>query len=937
MDASYAPEPDLRGAQLGQSSGLVGRDAQLDRLRAFVSWVRVEGGALLVTGEPGVGKTALLSAAAQAARENTRVIRAAGVEFEAETSFSGLNQVLFPLLGSIPQLDAVHRDALNVALGFADGAPPSRLVVSNAALVLLRQAAAQQPVLVILDDLPWLDRASAGVLSFVARRLAGSPVGLLGASRTGEVDFFDHAGLPELEVIRLDDRAAAKLLDSRFPALPPGVRERILVEALGNPLALLELPTALNGAPATFFKTTPSTLPLTRRLQALFGSRLTQLPPSTRQILLRFALDGTGDMRILADGAGPKADYRDLAAAEQARLVYVDRATHRLAFHHPLIRSTVVELSYADERRTAHRVLADVWADQPDRRAWHLAEATVEPDESVAHELEAAAARILARGDAVGCVEALTRASELSPRTAERRRRMAAAAYIGADLAGDLSSASRVVGELRRGETDVGGSLQAAVAACAYLLHGDGDVATAHRLLVGALGAREGTLDARDPVVAEALQSLLLVCLYGGDQSLWPAFEAVMARSHGIPVPVDLCSKTFIDPAHAGPSALEALEFAIQALADEADLGVIVRIGMAASYVDRLEGCRAALWRVVDDGRRGGAVRSALTAMILLGRDDLVSGRWDETEQLVDEVMERCETHGYRTPTWWGAYLQGIVAAARGDVQRTHDLAEALVQACAPRGLRLGLQWAWNVRGLAALGRGDFEEAYQYACRINPPGHLEPHNPQAVRVLLDLVEAALHTGRNAEAAAHVAAMRDANIAAVSSHLALVVGGAAAMAAPDATALELFHRTLAEPGIQRWQFDLARVRLAYGERLRRRQKMAEARVQLSAALDIFERLQARPWADRTTAELRATGQTKPRGGDNVLDRLTPQEFEIVRLAASGLKNKQIAERLYLSPRTVGGHLHRAFPKLGVATRAALRDALAAITPEQFPRH
>jgi DNA-binding CsgD family transcriptional regulator len=202
-------------------------------------------------------------------------------------------------------------------------------------------------------------------------------------------------------------------------------------------------------------------------------------------------------------------------------------------------------------------------------------------------------------------------------------------------------------------------------------------------------------------------------------------------------------------------------------------------------------------------------------------------------------------------------------------------------------------------------------------------------------VLMDMVEAAVRTGRHAEAVAHVAAMQEANVAGLSSRLALVVGASAAMAAPDDTALELFHMAVSLPGVEHWQFDLARVRLAYGERLRRRRAMAEARVQLNGALEIFERLRASPWADRASAELRATGQSRPHAGDNVLDRLTPQEFEIVNLAASGLTNKQIGERLFLSPRTVGGHLHRAFPKLGVETRAALRDALASILPEQLP--
>jgi DNA-binding CsgD family transcriptional regulator len=342
------------------------------------------------------------------------------------------------------------------------------------------------------------------------------------------------------------------------------------------------------------------------------------------------------------------------------------------------------------------------------------------------------------------------------------------------------------------------------------------------------------------------------------------------------------------------------------------------------------------LWRVVRDARQGGAVASGITALMELAVDDLQTGRWDEAEQLLEEVIRACEANGYEAALWPGRYLQGLIAAARGDDERTRELTEAFTQWGGPRGIQVGMWYAWHVRGLAALGRGDFEEAYQQLCRISPPGILAPHVPHALRVVMDLVEAAVHTGRHAEAAAHVAAMADVNLAAKSSRLALVSGAAAAIAAPDDSALELFHLALALPGIERWQFDLAQVRLAYGERLRRRRAMTEARVQLNAALEIFERLRARPWVDRASAELRATGRVKPRVGDDVLDRLTPQELEIVSLAASGLTNKQIAEKLYLSHRTVSGHLHRAFPKLGVATRAALRDALKSAPPEQLPR-
>jgi DNA-binding CsgD family transcriptional regulator len=913
---------------------LIGRETEIDRIRAFLAMARAEGGALLVTGEPGAGKTVLLNAAAEAASAaGLRVLRAAGVEFEAGTSFSGLNQLLLPLLGALPQLPAVHRDALNVALGFGDGAPPSRLVVSNAALVLLRQAARARPVLVVLDDLPWLDRASAGVLSFVARRLAGSRVGLIGASRTGEVDFFDHVGLPELEVPRLDEEAAGQLLDSRFPGLGSTVRRRLLAEAQGNPLALLELPGALRPGMRASASALPSALPLSRRLQALYASRITELPPRTRQLLLLMALDGTGDMRILEGGAAPNAGFRDLTAAEQARLAYVNQATRRLAFHHPLIRSAVVDLSHAEERRSAHSVLAGIWAAQPDRQAWHLAEAAVEPDESVAAHLEDTAARTLARGDAVGCVKALTRASELSPRSAERLRRMAAAAYIGADVAGDLGNASSVLAELRRGDVDLEGSLQAAVAASAFLLNADGDIATAHRLLVRAIETRVGASDGADPLLEEALNTLMMVCYYGGTADLWQPFHEI-ARSVGVPLAVVQNSKTYADPVRTALTELGPLEAAIAALARESDPTRIVRTSIAGCYIDRMGGCREALWRVVRDARQGGAVASGLNALIVLAWDDFFTGGWDEADELSDEALRLAEELGYGLLAWPAKLVQALIASARGDDRRTLEL-DAVVEWARPRGFGAVEWYAWQARGLAALGRRDFEDAYQQVCRISPPGTLASHVPHALTVLMDLVQAAVCTGRHAEAAAHVAAMKEANLAAVSSRLALVVGASAAIAAPDDTASDLFEAALALPDIERWQFDLARVRLAYGERLRRGRAMAAARVQLNAALEIFDRLRARPWMDHARTELRATGQSKPRAGDDVLDRLTAQEFEIASLAASGLTNKQIAERLFLSHRTVSGHLHRAFPKLGVTTRAALRDALGSVSPGQLP--
>jgi DNA-binding CsgD family transcriptional regulator len=465
-------------------------------------------------------------------------------------------------------------------------------------------------------------------------------------------------------------------------------------------------------------------------------------------------------------------------------------------------------------------------------------------------------------------------------------------------------------------------------------MQADGDVSMAHRLLVRAIEGRDRTRDDADPVVEEALNALMMLCYYGGRADLWEPFERI-ALTVTAPLAVVRNSRTFADPVRGARPALAALEAAIESLAQESDPTRIVRIGVAAVYIDRLAGCREALWRVVRDAREGGAVASGMLALNELGFDDFWAGDWDEADDLIAEAVELAEAHGYRLQTWPPKLIAALIASARGDDQPTHELT-AILDWARPHGFGAVEWYSSHAQGLAALGRGDFEEAYQQAVRISPPGIIASHVPHALLVLMDVVEAAVHTGRDVEAAAHVAAMREANLAALSSRLALVVGGSAAMAEPDDSASELFQATLALPGIERWQFDLARVRLAYGERLRRRRAMTDARLQLNAALAIFDRLRAQRWAERASVELRATGQTKPHAGDNVLDRLTPQEYEVATLAASGMTNRQIAERLFLSHRTVGGHLHRAFPKLGVSTRAALRDALASLPPDLLPR-
>ena len=916
---------------IGVAEVLVGRASELVLVGAFVERARTGGEALLLCGEPGAGKTALLDAAAEAAvQAGSLVLRAAGVEFEADLTYSALHQVLLPVFGEFGRLSAVHQDALNAALGLSETPPPGRLRVSAAALTVLRQAAAARPVLVIIDDLPWLDRASAGVLGFVARRLAGSCVGFLAASRPGQEGFFERAGLPQYELGPLDEQAANTLVRSRFPDLAPQVRQRVLAEAQGNPLALLELPAALSGAQRAAAEALPAVLPLSRRLQAVFASRISDLPGRTRRPLLLAALDGTGDLRVLRAAAGPHA-IDSLAPAEQADLVHIDDRTGRLEFHHPLTRSAVVELSASADRRRAHRALAGHLADQPELRAWHLAAAAAGPDEEAAALLEQVAYQLVRRGDATGAVTALLRAADLSPDGTSRSRRLTAAAYVGATVTLEVGGVSRLLAAARRADPQLGGSLPAAMTAAHLLLNADGEIDTVHRLLAGAIDAEAGPHQADDGIIIlQTLQTLMVVCYTGRRAELWPAFGVAIGRlGPHIPADLLLLSRTIADPARIGAPVLGELDTAIRSLPEEPDHWRIMTISAAAVYVDRLAGCREALLRVVRDGLAGGAVTMPISALTNLSLDDLMAGRWDQAQQLAEEGLELANASNYRLVAWLFQHRKAFLAAARGDLDTARALADEIIQWAAPRGAGLAEAHARHLRVLAAMAQGDFENAYQHAAAISPPGVLASHAPLALWAAMDLIEAAVRTGRRAEAAAHMTAIRDAGIAALSPRLTLLATASEAIAAPDDIAPGLFAKALAVPGADRFPFDLGRVRLCYGERLRRARATTEARAQLTAALEIFEGLGAKPWAVRATGELRATGRAFQRDGD----ALTPQELEIAELAAAGLSNKQIGQRLFLSHRTVGAHLYQIFPKLGVTSRAALRDALTSLPLQQ----
>ena len=502
---------------------LVGRDRELSMLRSFVAEATAgRGGALVVTGGPGIGKSVLLEAAAREAGDaRARVLRASGVEFEADIAFSGLNQLVLPLSETVHALGPSRDKALSVAFGLDDTEVVERVAVADAMVALVRQVAATEPLLLAVDDIMWLDRSSAFVLSFLARRLAETRAALIVTSRPYEDSFFDRAGLPELTLGPLADAEAVKLLRPHDSGLVPAVVDRLVREADGNPLALVELPRTLTAGQCGGTEPLPPVMPLTRRLHALFAPRVAALDAATRRLLLMAVLEGTGDVRILrAANEGPLAL---LDAVARAGLISLDVGGHRLVFRHPLVRATVIEVASAAERRRAHRALAQALGAEHERRAWHLAQAATGPDEQIAALVEEAAYRRLRRGDATGAIGALIRAADLSPRGPDASRRLADAAYVGADVTGELGTASRLLADVRRADAEMGEgqSLHAAIASAFLLLSSDGEVDTAHQLLVAAIEGAASRPERDDEGLIEALYTLSLVCHFGGRAELW--------------------------------------------------------------------------------------------------------------------------------------------------------------------------------------------------------------------------------------------------------------------------------------------------------------------------------------------------------------------------------------------------------------------------------
>ncbi|MER6165584.1 helix-turn-helix transcriptional regulator [Streptomyces violaceorubidus] len=916
---------------------VIGRDAEREQLARFVA--AGEGQALVLRGETGVGKSALLDQAAHlAARTGQVVIRAAGVEAESGLPLAGLHQLLHPLLPTVDSLDEVHRTVFDAAFGRGRGKPPSVMSLGIAVLDLLSLAASTRPLLLVLDDGQWLDASSVAVLGFAGRRLTGGSVKLLVGLRSDTPSDFDTAALPELPVQALPDEAARALLDHHHPDLAPGVRELVLDRARGNPLALLELPAhALGGAAhplsapadlatADCLGLRDASLPLPRRLHQVYGSRLDRLGGRVREELLRGALDGVGAARGAPPAPGVRQyRMRDAEEAVAAGLLEVDPASGDFVFRHPLIRSTVVQSATPNQRRAAHAVLARVHHDDIERRATHLAAATVDPDDEVAKALEAAADSATRRGGAVAAMTWLTRAAELSESPGERSRRLGDAAFV-AGHAGLFDQARLLVRGDRAPDT---ADPPVSVLTSAYrALFEDGDVRHTHRQVSATIACVRARAPRESSDVLVRLVNLLLaIDQYAGDAAQWEETRALLdSLGASLPPRSHVYGDAWGDVVRHGAGVRERVEAEFSGLAD-LDPWDISRLGVAAYHVDTLSQYRQHLQHTVDRHSETGFVRTSMTTLHLVMLDQMAVGEWEEAERTGQRDLELTTSHGYALLAHHTRAYLGLLAALRGDTDRARELQAAVDAWARPRGVGFLTQIADAIGTTADLAAGDHEAAYLHAIGITPPGVFEPYAHQASRTLLDLVEAALHTGRTEQARAHALAAREAGLPGISPRLALLTYGALAMTATDPGEADHFHeRAEQAPSAARFPFELARIRLAHGIRLRHTRGSKEARPLLLRAAEAFERLGALPWAERAQGELRASG-VAARAPSAQPGELTWQERRIAGLAAIGLTNKEIGERMRLSPRTVSSHLYRVFPKLGITSRAALHDALA----------
>ena len=901
----------------GRAGELAAINRLLERARDGYS------GAVVVRGEAGIGKSALLEYAAAEASGFT-VLRATGVESEAEFAFATLHQLLRPMQDGIDQLPLPQASGLRAAFGLAplsaDG--DQRFLVAVAALTLLTDTAERQPVLCLVDDAHWADRSSTDVLLFVARRLAAEAVVLMFAARDVSPktnnDFWS-AGVAVLTLRGLDVEAAACLSPH---AVAPPVLAELVTRTGGNPLVLREVLPQLDSDQRAGRAPLPATLPMGTRMEEAFLGRVHPLPATTQGLLEVIAADGTGDLHTalrvasLLTGTG---DAAALAPAEDAGLVRIEGG--RVEFRHPLLRTAVYRAMPAERRRTIHLALADVLGDTaPDRRAWHLATASDAPDEAVAAALEDSAGRTRARSGYAAAATALERAADLSPGDAARVRRLAAAAD-NARLAGQ------------------GLRAQALVRRAVPLAHEAPQRA--------ALEYLDGMFQLRTGVAAEAVDSLIEAADLAAAHDPSLALRMLMAASDaanyaGEPTRlVDLARRAAALPAPRDDRARFAVLFltglscvfegdldrgaelldTADALADSFNEPPYLLWAASTGLYTGRGDSRQLVPRAVARARALGAVGTLPHVLEFAALGSAMAGHLIQAVTQASEGLQLARDTGQEAPACNLLAALATAAALQGREQDCKAFAEEALVEAVPRRLGLPIGLVTRALGLLDLGLGRPADALARfeSIRSAVPG--SGHPLVAMTSMQDLVESAVRAGRPHIAAQAVDAWAAQSQRAGPAQRGMLAycRGLVAEAEESAPHFEEALRLFPSGLMPFWR---ARIQLGYGEQLRRARRRILARGHLREACETFERLGAKPWAERARAELRATGETARRRDVMAVHELTPQELQIAGYASRGASNPEIAAQLFLSRRTVEYHLSKVFQKLGVSSRTEL---------------
>jgi DNA-binding CsgD family transcriptional regulator len=907
-----------------RAAELTDRRAECDVLDQLVEAVRDgQSRTLVVHGEPGAGKTALLEYLAMRASD-CRVATVAGVESEMELAYAALHQLCAPMLGRLEALPGPQHDALRIAFGMSSGQVPDRFLVGLAVLGLLSEVAGELPLVCLVDDQQWLDRASAQVLAFAARRLGAESVGLVFGAR---VPSGDLAGLPELVVRGLPDDDARALLDSALPGpVDARVRDQILAETRGNPLAILELTRGLTQAELAGGFGLPGALPLSRSIEESFRRRVGALPDQTRRLLLLAAADPTGDP-VLVRRAAARLGISTAAAgpAAEAGLAEFDV---RVQFRHPLVRSAAYRSGPLKERQDVHRALAEATDPQldPDRRAWHWAQATPGPDEDVAAELERCASRARARGGLAAAAAFLERAAMLTLDPARRAGRALDAAQVkiqaGAfgvalDLlamaeAGPLSDFQQARAELVRARLAFATSRGSD--APPLLLQ------AARRLEPIDVGLSRTTyLDA----LAAAMFAGRLARPGGGVVEV--ARAAAAAPPPRVPGAPDLLLDGLAAHYNQGyaaglPILNRALAACGAAVSADEEVHWLWLACVAAYHVWDHDRWEMLSKRYVQLARRAGALAELPLALSRRVRPLLFAGELTTAASMIEEIQAAIEAMGSNLAPYGALAL----AAFRGDEARASALVEATMKYVTPRGEGLGITAAEWASAVLYNGLGRYQQAMAAAQRATGyPGDLAFSNWAVV----ELIEAAARSGKTETAAgAYLRLAEMTRAAATDWALGLEARSRAVLSEGD-EAEGGYREAITRLGRTRLRVDLARAHLLYGEWLRRERRRSDAREQLRIAHEMLQAMGVEGFAERARRELRATGETaRKRTAAASDEELTAQEAQVARMARDGLSNPEIGARLFISTRTVQYHLRKVFAKLGISSRAQLDRAL-----------